>query len=103
QPPGNHHPEKRAVSLLRNRWLLGALAFIAFAIVAWSVGDLVVFGGWRPFETPAGRAILIAIAAAAWIGWELRRARQARRENEQLPAVLAGGGGARTRGKGAPG
>jgi len=80
------------VSLLRNRWLLGALAFIAFAIVAWSVGDLVVFGGWRPFETPAGRAILIAIAAAAWIGWELRRARQARRENEQLLAVLAGGG-----------
>jgi type VI secretion system protein ImpL len=59
--------------------------------VAWTVGDLAVFGGWRPFETPAGRATLIAIAAAAWIGWELWRARRARLQNEQLLAVLAGG------------
>jgi len=85
------------VSLLRNRWLVGGLALVAFAIVAWSVGDLVVFGGWRPFETPAGRAVLIAIAAAAWIGWELWRARRARRENEQLLAVLAGGGDAESK------
>jgi type VI secretion system protein ImpL len=82
------------VSLLRNRWLLGGLAFLAFSIVAWTVGDLVVLGGWRPLETPAGRAVLIAIAAAAWIGWELWRARQARLENERLLAVLAGGGDA---------
>jgi type VI secretion system protein ImpL len=82
------------VSLLRNRWLLGGLALLAFSIVAWSVGDLVVLGGWRPLETPAGRAVLIAIAAFAWIGWELWRARQARLENERLLAVLAGGGDA---------
>ena len=80
------------LGLMRNRWLLGGLAFIAFSLVAWSVGDLIVLGGWRPFETQAGRAALIAIAAAAWVGWELWRARRARLENERLLEVLAGGG-----------
>ena len=78
--------------LLKNRLLLGGLAFFAFSLVAWSVGDLVVFGGWRPFETPVGRAALIVLGAAGWIGWELWRARQARLENERLLAALAGGG-----------
>ena len=50
---------------LKSRWLLGGLGVFAFSLVAWSVGDLAVFGGWRPFETPVGRAALIAIAAAA--------------------------------------
>ncbi len=77
---------------LKNRWLLGGLAFFAFSLVAWSVGDLVAFGDWRPFETQAGRAALIAMAAAAWIGLELWRARRARSETERLLEVLAGGG-----------
>jgi type VI secretion system protein ImpL len=78
---------------LKNRWLLGGFALFAFSLVAWFVGDLIVFGDWRPFETPAGRASLIAAAAAAWIGLELRRARTARIENERLLEVLAGSGG----------
>ena len=78
---------------LRSRWLLGALALIAFSLAAWFAGDLVVLGAWRPFETPAGRGVLIAAAAAAWIGWELWRARRARLENERLLEVLAGGDG----------
>jgi len=77
---------------LRNRWLLGGLGFCAFALVAWSVGELVAIGDWRPFETPSGRGALIAIVAAAWIGSELWRARQARVQNERLLGVLAGGG-----------
>jgi type VI secretion system protein ImpL len=80
------------VWLLKNRWLLGGVAFAAFSLVAWFVGDLAVLGNWRPFETPSGRAVLIAAGAAAWIGWELWRARVARRENEQLLAALARGG-----------
>lgn len=78
---------------LKNRWFLGGLGFVAFSLMAWSVSGLVAFGDWRPFETPAGRAALIALAAAAWIGWELWRARLARLENERLLEVLAGGGG----------
>jgi type VI secretion system protein ImpL len=81
------------LGLIRNRWLLGGSAFFAFSLVAWSVGDLIVLGSWRPFETQAGRAVLIAIAAAAWIGRELWRARRSRLENERLLEVLAGGDG----------
>ena len=77
---------------LKNRWLLGGLACLAFSLVAWSVADLAAFGGWRPFETPLARAVLIAIAAAAWVGWELWRARRARLENQRLLQVLAGSG-----------
>ena len=77
---------------LKNRWLLGGLGCFAFSLVAWFVGDLVAVGGWRPFETEAGRGALIAAAAAAWIGWELWRARRARLENERLLEVLAGSG-----------
>ena len=80
------------VALLRNRWLLGGLALAAFAAVVWFVGDLAALGGWRPLETMGGRIALIAAAAAAWIGWELLRARRARQENARLLEVLAGGG-----------
>ncbi|HLX80201.1 MAG TPA: type VI secretion system membrane subunit TssM [Burkholderiales bacterium] len=74
------------------RWLLGALALVAFSLVAWFVGDLVCIGAWRPFETPAGRAALIAAAGIAWAGLEFRRSRKARMENEKLLEVLASGG-----------
>lgn len=77
---------------LKNRWLLGGLAFFAFALVAWTVADLAAIGGWRPFETPVARAVLIALSAAAWVGWEYWRARLARLENERLLEVLAGEG-----------
>ncbi len=79
-------------ALLGNRWLLGGIALAAFALVAWFTGDLLVIGGWRPFEAPGARAALILCAAAAWIGWELLRASRARRENERLLEALAAGG-----------
>jgi type VI secretion system protein ImpL len=80
-----------APAWLRSRWLLGAAALAAFSLVAWFTGDLVAVGAWRPFETPAGRGMLIIAAAAAWAGLEWRRASRARRENEELLNVLAGG------------
>jgi type VI secretion system protein ImpL len=79
-------------ALLRNRWLLGGAALAAFSTVAWLVGDLVSLGGWRPFETAAGRIALIVAAAAAWLGWEWLRAQRAKQENARLLEVLAGGG-----------
>ena len=78
--------------MLRSRWLLGGLGLAAFALVAWLTGELVALGGWRPFETEAGRVALIAAAAAAWLGSEWWRARRARQENARLLEVLAGGG-----------
>lgn len=77
----------------RSRWLLGGVGLVAFALVAWFVGDLLVLGGWRPFETSGARAALIAVVAAAWFGWEIRRAHLDRLENARLLDVLATGGG----------
>ena len=93
---GDHAAERAMIPSIRrwmrNRWFLGALALVAFSLVTWFVGDLVSFGAWRPFETPAGRAALIAAAGVAWLGLEFRRSRKARMENEKLLEVLAGGG-----------
>jgi type VI secretion system protein ImpL len=77
---------------LRNRWVLGGIGFFAFSLVAWTMGDLLSVGGWRPFDAQWGRAGAIAAAAGAWIGWEVWRARRARIDNERLLEVLAGGG-----------
>ena len=78
---------------LRNRWLLGGLGLAAFAVFVWLVGDAFALGGWRPLELAQGRALLVALAAAAWIALELRRARRSRRENEKLLDLIAGAGG----------
>jgi type VI secretion system protein ImpL len=76
---------------MRNRWTLGALALAAFSLVVWFVGDTLVLGSSRPLEAPWQRLALAALAAAAWIGWELARAARARKENERLLAIIAGG------------
>jgi len=77
---------------LRNRWTLGGLGTAAFALVAWFTGDLLSVGGWRPLESEAGRAALIVVGFAMWLGWEWWRARHARQENARLLEVLASGG-----------
>ncbi len=78
---------------LRHRWTLGALALAAFSLVAWFVGDTLSLAGSRPHDQPWQRMLLAALAAAGWVGWEVLRARRARRENERLFEVIAGGGG----------
>jgi type VI secretion system protein ImpL len=83
---------ERIFAVLRGRWLLGGIGFAAFGLVVWFTGDLLASGDWRPLETEAARGALIALAGAAWLGWEWRRARRARLENERLLAVLAAGG-----------
>ena len=76
---------------LRHRWTLGALALAAFSLVVWFVGDTLVLGSSRPLEEPWQRLGLAGLAAAAWIAWEVVRARRARKENERLLAIIAGG------------
>ena len=59
--------------------------------MVWFAGDLAALGEWRPLETPLGRALLIALAAGAWLAWEIRRALRAKKESERMFALLAGG------------
>ena len=77
---------------LKDRRVLGGLGLAAFSLVVWYVGELLVLGGWRPLEQPAGRLVLIAFAAAIWIAFEILRARRSRRENEKLLEMIAGAG-----------
>jgi type VI secretion system protein ImpL len=81
------------VSWAKNRWVLGAAGLAAFALVIWLVGDTIALGDWRPFEGALGQACAVAIAAGAWLALEYRRARAARRRNEELFSVLAGAEG----------
>jgi type VI secretion system protein ImpL len=76
---------------LGGRWAVGAAAWAAFSAAVWFAGDTLVLAGGRPLDGPAERLGLIAALAAAWLGWELRRARKSLRENARLLEGLAGG------------
>ena len=76
---------------LGGRWAVGAAAWIAFSSAAWFAGDTVALGAWRPLEGPVERIAFIAALAAAWLGWELIRARKALQKNARLFDGLAGG------------
>ena len=79
------------------RWTLAAAAVAAAAFVVWSVGELLVLGGWRPLETPAARIVLIVLLAAAAVALEFHRAHRARRENDRLLEMIAAGGDSASR------
>ncbi len=76
---------------LGGRWAVGAAAWAAFSAAIWLAGDTLVLGGMRPLDGEVERLTLIAALAAAWLGWELWRARKSLRANERLLEGLAGG------------
>ena len=76
---------------LTGRLAVGAAAWVAFSCAAWFSGDTVALGGWRPLDAPGERVAFIAALAAAWLGWELLRARRTLRENSRLLDGLVGG------------
>ena len=76
---------------LGGRWAVGAAAWAALSCAAWLAGDTVVLGAWRPLDGQLERIAFIAALAAAWLGWELMRARKALRENARLLDGLASG------------
>jgi len=78
---------------LGSRWVIGAGAWVAFALVIWLAGDALAIGGAHPFEGPFERFALIVAAGVAWLAWELQRARRALQENQRLLEGIAGSGG----------
>ena len=76
---------------LGGRWAVGAAAWAALSAAVWLAGDTLVLGGIRPLDGQVERLALIAAMAAAWLGWELWRARKSLRDNERLLEGLAGG------------
>jgi len=76
---------------LSGRLAVGAGAWLAFSAALWFAGDMLSLGGWRPFEGAAACIVAIVVVGAAWLGWELWRARKATKENENLLDGLVGG------------
>jgi type VI secretion system protein ImpL len=80
---------------LRGRWAAGVTAWAALSAAVWFAGDALAVAGWRPLDAPLARVAFIAVAAAAWLGWELWRMHKAMRANERLLDGLARGAGDR--------
>ncbi len=77
--------------LIRNKWFLGAIAFLALALLIWFVGEGIAIFDFHPFASPWARAILIALVALTWLGIELLALFRARRANQKLLEGIAGG------------
>ena len=71
---------------MKARWLVVSAAWAALSATIWFVGDLVA-----PLEGSTERGSLIVLAAVAFVGWEVWRARRAARANDQLLAGIAAG------------
>ena len=78
-------------SWLTGRWAVGIAAWVASSFAVWFAGDTLALGGWRPLDAPGERVAFIAALAAAWLGWELLRARRTLQENARLFDGLVGG------------
>ncbi len=76
---------------MSSRWALGALAWAALSAAAWFAGDALVISGARPLDSPLARLAFIAVVAAAWLGWELWRARKSLLDNRRLLDGLLSG------------
>jgi type VI secretion system protein ImpL len=77
--------------ILTGRWAIGAVAWIAFSVAVWFVGDALMLAGSHPLEGALERLAVIVLFGGAWLSWEFWRARRAAAENERLLDGLVGG------------
>lgn len=80
------------MALLRNRWVLGAVAAGALALLVWFLGDLLALGGWRPLDTGTQRLGGVVLVLLGWLAFEGVRLLRARRANQRLIDGMAGEG-----------
>jgi type VI secretion system protein ImpL len=74
--------------LMTKSWGLAALGLLAFAVLVWFAGPLLVIGAQTPLASPSARALLVAVFCLQYLlqkGWSLWRAR---RHNERIVAGL---------------
>ena len=77
-----------------NRWFLGTVMVLAFALAVWFIGPAIAVFNFRPLETTIVRIVVIVMVAAVWLGIELGRLWASRRANKKLLDEIASGGAA---------
>ena len=78
--------------LAYKRWLLGALIFLAIAILVWFAFPLLPIGSSHPFDSVSSRLLTIVLILVLWLGFEGFRAWRIRRKSQQLVDSLSQGG-----------
>lgn len=69
-------------------WILATVGMLAFAVLVWFAGPLLVIADTSPLASPAARALVIAVFVLQYVGQKLWGARRARRTNERVVSDL---------------
>lgn len=70
-------------------WTLAALGLLAFAVLVWFGGPLLLLGGQAPLASPETRVLLIGVFVLQYLAQKLWQSWQARRNNERMVTGLA--------------
>lgn len=70
-------------------WMLAVAGLVAFAVLVWVAGPLVVIGGQAPLASTPARLVVIGVFTLQYLAQKLWRLQQAKRRNEQVLSALA--------------
>ncbi len=70
-------------------WALASLGLVAFAVLVWFAGPLLVIAGQAPLASPAARMAVVLIFTLQYLAQKVWSAWRARQKNERVVAALA--------------
>ena len=68
--------------------MLAAAGLVAFAVLVWFAGPLIVIGGQAPLASTPARLVLIGVFALQYLAQKLWSLHRAKRRNEQVLSAL---------------
>lgn len=69
-------------------WVLAPIGLLAFAVLVWFAGPLLVLGGQAPLAAPPVRIVVVAVFTLQYLAQKLGQAWRARRNNERVVSAL---------------
>ncbi|MEX0731299.1 MAG: type VI secretion system membrane subunit TssM [Aquisalimonadaceae bacterium] len=84
---------KAFISLIRQRWVLGLIGVILFALLIWFIGPYLALGPFVPLESALARGLTIALVIGGWVLLAVFRRYRARQASQRLGAAIVAGGG----------
>jgi type VI secretion system protein ImpL len=69
-------------------WTLATLGLVAFAVLVWVAGPLLVLGGQTPLASPQARLLVVGVFSLQYFAQKLWNLHQARRHNQLVVAQL---------------